>query len=216
MIIYIVIIVAIVSTVMRVILGLKSCSKNDIIEAKNFMSDNVIVHDNFEVKIISAKSVNEIEVYKNQDDIEKTKLTGNYISIDLQLMKIEGSEERDHKLDIDDFKLKDHTGLYIPLNTIMAFFNIDALDMHIDTDENGFILSDADFLTRKAVKDYSWVGKYVTEEISDFTIYFQMKEGYKVEEDVMILEVDFYGGKSGIKKGEDIVLVECVRQENYD
>ena len=94
----------------------------------------------------------------------------------------------------------------------MTFFNIDALDMHVDTDENGFILSNADFPTKKSVKDYSWVGQYVTEEIKEFTIYFQMKDGYKVEEDVMILEVDFYTGQSGIKRGEDIVLVECIRQ----
>ena len=211
--IYICIVIAIIATLIGVVLGLKSCSKrDDIIEAKNFISDNVIVHDNFKIKIISAKSVNEIEIYKNRDDIEKTKLTGNYISISLQLNKLETSREKDHKLDIDDFKLKDHTGLYIPLNTIMTFFNIDALDMHVDTDENGFILSNADFPTKKSVKDYSWVGQYVTEEIKEFTIYFQMKDGYKVEEDVMILEVDFYTGQSGIKRGEDIVLVECIRQ----
>ena len=40
-----------------------------------------------------------------------------------------------------------------------------------------------------------------------------MNEGYKVEEDIMILEVDFYTGKSGIKRGEDIVLV-CIKENN--
>ena len=39
-----------------------------------------------------------------------------------------------------------------------------------------------------------------------------MKEGYQVEKDLMLLEVDFYKGKSGIKKGEDIVLLNCAKK----
>lgn len=46
----------------------------------------------------------------------------------------------------------------------------------------------------------------------DFVIYFEMNENYKVEENVMVLEIDFYVGKSGIKKGEDVVLVNCVKE----
>ena len=46
----------------------------------------------------------------------------------------------------------------------------------------------------------------------NFVIYFEMSENYKVEENVMVLEVDFYVGKSGTKKGEDIVLVKCVKE----
>lgn len=39
-----------------------------------------------------------------------------------------------------------------------------------------------------------------------------MKEGYQVEKDLMLLEVDFYTGKLGIKKGEDIVLLNCTKK----
>lgn len=66
--------------------------------------------------------------------------------------------------------------------------------------------------TRNAIKDYTWLNKQVTEEVMDFVIYFEMNENYKVEENVMVLEIDFYVGKSGIKKGEDVVLVNCVKE----
>lgn len=49
-------------------------------------------------------------------------------------------------------------------------------------------------------------------ETINITIFFEMKEGYQVEKDLMLLEVDFYIGKSGIKKGEDIVLLNCTKK----
>ena len=64
----------------------------------------------------------------------------------------------------------------------------------------------------KAIKDYTWLNKQITEDVMNFVIYFEMSENYKVEENVMVLEVDFYVGKSGAKKGEDIVLVKCVKE----
>ena len=79
-------------------------------------------------------------------------------------------------------------------------------DVHFITDENGSIISEADFDNKNAIKDYTWVGKELTNgETINLTLFFEMKEGYKVEEDLMLLEVDFYYG-IGNKKGEDIVL----------
>ena len=49
-------------------------------------------------------------------------------------------------------------------------------------------------------------------ETTNITIFFEMKEGYQVEKDLMLLEVDFYTGKSGIKKGEDNVLLNCTKK----
>ena len=45
-------------------------------------------------------------------------------------------------------------------------------------------------------------------------LFFEMNEGYKVEENLMLLEIDFYVGRSGIKKGEDIVLLNCLRNKS--
>lgn len=207
--IYIFIAAVAFATLIGVIFGFKSCSKPDITEAKYFISDNVCVHENFNIKVLSARTVDTIEIL-NKGDSSKTTLNGKYIELSIELNKIENND-KSHKLDVNDFKLKDHTGLYIPLNTIMSFFNIDAVDMHIDTDENGFIRSDAKFSTKNAIEDYTWVGKEVTEDKVNIVIYFEMKEGYNVEKDVMILEVDFYSGHTKTKKGEDIVLVRCVK-----
>ena len=40
-----------------------------------------------------------------------------------------------------------------------------------------------------------------------------MKENYKLEEKVMLLEIDFYYGKPGIRGGEGIVLVKCIKEK---
>ena len=209
--IYIIIGAAIISTLIGVIFGLRSCSAPEVTEAKYFISDNVVVHESFNIKVLSGRTVSTISILKNEDESSKTMQEGNYIALEVEVFK-NAKSEKEHKLDANDFKLKDHTGLYIPLNTIMSFFNIDAVDMHIDTDENGFIRSDVDFSTRNAIKDYTWLNKQITEDVMNFVIYFEMSENYKVEENVMVLEVDFYVGKSGAKKGEDIVLVKCVKE----
>lgn len=209
--IYIIIGAAIISTLIEVIFGLRSCSAPEVTEAKYFISDSVEVHQNFNIKVLSTRTVNTISILKKENDISKTTVEGNYIAVEIEIFK-KATSEKEHKLDSNDFKLKDHTGLYIPLNTIMSFFNINAVDMHIDTDENGFIRSDVDFSTRNAVKDFTWINKQITVEVMNFVIYFEMNENYKVEENVMVLEIDFYVGKSGIKKGEDVVLVNCVKE----
>lgn len=117
--------------------------------------------------------------------------------------------KRTINLDTNDFKLRNHSGVYLPLNDIMSLFDIDAVDVHIDTDENGFVMSDAEFSNKKAVKDFSWVGIVLTNgETVNITMFFEMKEGYQVEKALMLLEVDLYA----TKKGEDIVLLNCTRK----
>lgn len=92
----------------------------------------------------------------------------------------------------------------------MSLFDIDAIDVHIDTDENGFVISTANFDNKNAVKDYIWIDTELKNgETKNLTLYFYLSEGYKVEKDLMLLEVDLYTGKTGIKKGEDIVLLNC-------
>lgn len=211
--IYIVVVAVLVATLIGVLFGVKSCKQRDTIEtveAKYFMGDTVVVHQNYEIKVNYAKTVYSVSYFKKKGDSEKTILQGEYIEVNLDVTKSLDSELKNHKLDANDFKLRNHSGVYLPLNTIMAFFDIDMVDVHIDTDENGFVMSTADFSNKNAIKDYSWVGTELKNgETINITLFFNMKEGYKVEEDLMLLEVDFYTGRSGIKKGEDIVLLYC-------
>lgn len=210
--IYIFIAAVAISSLIGIIFGVKSCKSNDTIEtveAKYFMNETVKVHNNFDVKVYYAKTVESISYQKEKNSTEKTTLIGNYIEVNLDITKSIDSDEKDHKLDINDFKLRNHSGVYLPLNDIMSLFDIDAVDVHIDTDEKGFVMSDAEFSNKKAVKDFSWVGIVLTNgETVNITMFFEMKEGYQVEKALMLLEVDLYA----TKKGEDIVLLNCTRK----
>lgn len=214
--IYIVIIIAVISTLIGVILGTKSCKSNDTIEtveAKYFMNETVIVHESFEVKVYSAKTVNSIEYLKSKKDNFKTSISGNYIEINLDITKLDDGTENNYELGASNFKLRNHSGVYLPLNDIMGLFDINALDVHIDTDENNFVMSNANFSNKKAIKDFTWVGKTLKNgEKMNITLFFRMEEGYQVEKDLMLLEVDLYYSGIGAKKGEDIVLLNCKRK----
>lgn len=196
---------AFISTIVGLILGTKSCSKDEKIEAKYFISDIVDLHDEFNLEVKSARTVNSIDILKNKDAAEKTTIEGNFIAVEIELAQKTSSSKKSHVLDANDFKLKDHTGLYLPLNTLMGLVNIDAMDMYVQTDEEGFVKSDISFSTRKAVSDYTWIGKSVTTQAMNIYIYFEMAEGYTVENEIMLMEADFYVG-GGKNKGEDIVL----------
>ena len=216
--IYVIVAALLVGTIVGVLTGTKSCKSNDTIEtveAKYFMNELVLVHNNFYVKVNYAKTVESISYIKKKDSNEKETITGNFIEVNLEITKISDSTEKDHTLDTNDFKLRNHSGIYLPLNDIMALFNIDAIDVHIDTDEKGFIMSDSNFDNKKAVKDFSWVGTTLSNgDTINIILFFEMNEGYKVEENLMLLEIDFYVGRSGIKKGEDIVLLNCLRNKS--
>lgn len=214
--IYIIIAGVAIATLIAIIFGTRNCKSNNTIEtveAKYFMNEAVEVHGNFNVTVYYAKTVNSISILKKKNDVEKVDLIGNYIEVNLDITKHIDSTENNHKLDSNDFKLRNHSGVYLPLSDILGLFDINALDVHIDTDENGFVMSSADFDNKNAVKDYAWVGtELINGETINLTLFFEMKEGYEVEKDLMLLEVDLYYGKSGIKKGEDIVLLNCNRK----
>ena len=180
--IYIFIAAVAISSLIGIIFGVKSCKSNDTIEtveAKYFMNETVKVHNNFDVKVYYAKTVESISYQKEKNSTEKTTLIGNYIEVNLDITKSIDSDEKDHKLDVNDFKLRNHSGVYLPLNDIMSLFDIDAVDVHIDTDEKCFVMSDAEFSDKKAVKDFSWVGIVLTNgETVNITMFFEMKEGY--------------------------------------
>ena len=213
--IYAVMLTGIISMIFGLILGTKSCKSTDTIEtveAKYFMNETVVVHDNYDVIVYYAKSVETIAYLKHKNDEEKTVLQGNYIEVNLDITQKIESTIKNHKLDANDFKLRDHSGVYLPLNDIMSLLDINAVDVHIDTDEKGFVRSTAKFDNKNAVKDYTWVGTELTNgETINITLFFKMSEKYKVEKDLMLLEVDLYTGWAGNKKGEDIVLLNCKR-----
>ena len=189
--------------VVMVLLGLRSCDEQKKIKnVQCFMGESVLIHDdNYEIIVNSCRTLDEIS-YLNKKG-ETINDNGNFIAVEFIIKQLEKSNKNGHKLDENDFKLKDHTGAHIPLNDILGLVNIDALDIIVNMDENKYYVSDADFDTRNAIEDYNWIGKELTPGTEySLCVYFDVPEGYKCEEVVMVFEVDFFR----LNGGTDIAL----------
>lgn len=207
--IYISIGVVVLSTILGLIFGTKSCSKKEKLkELRYFMTNSVPLHnDNYNLVVNDAYTTNEITILNKENNAST--LRGNYIQVNLTISQVETSQLKSHKFDKNDFKLKDHNGVYLPLNDIMSLLDINALDMQVVINDDGTISSNANFSTKNAVEDYTWIGTTILAgDFKDIILYFSMPEGYKVEEDIMILEVDFMIGAGKTRTGSDIVLIK--------
>ena len=180
---------------------------NAVVETNYFLNENVMIHDgNFCVKVTTAYTSNQIEILTKDNDVEVK--TGTFICVELLISQDGNSELSTHTLDANDFKLKDHTGVYVPLNDIMSMLDLDAIDVHFDSKDGGHVISSAEFSTKNAVKDYNYIDKEIEKEISyNFVIYFDLGNNLRVEEELMVLEIDFFVGSNDYKKGSDIILL---------
>ena len=114
-----------------------------------------------------------------------------------------------HKLDKNDFKLKDHTGVYVPLNSIMGAVGWDDLDIHFDEKDGGHVMSSTNFSTTNAYEDYTYINYEIKPESSlTFDLYFKMDKFVDVKNELIVLEIDFYNFSNGYRKGSDIVLLD--------
>lgn len=203
----IIVIAAILSGLVGLAFGVTKCKQeNELIYSDTFLNEEIIVHDNYTIIVNSAKTVDSISTLNKKGETEIE--TGRFISVNLTIsQKTDGSIDG-HKLDCNDFKMKDHTGTYIPLNKIGSLVGWDMIDLHIDSAKNGFVISSADFRTQNAIKDYSFYNKTIVPGDSyNINIFFEMKKNYYVESEIMVLEIDFLGGWWGNHKGEDIILL---------
>ena len=100
----------------------------------HFIGDYISLHeDNYNLKVISAENKEEVEIIKS--DYSNEILKGNFISVKLSIVQNEESILHEHIIDKNDFKLKDHTGVYLPLNDIMGAIGFDFVDVRIDNTE---------------------------------------------------------------------------------
>ena len=206
---------ALLAGLLGLALGVTKCKKDDeVIYTNTFLGETVELHDsNYLVTVNNAQTFEEITI-KNKKDQDQT-LNGHFIKVVLTISQDLDSIFKTHKFDADDFKLKSHTGVYIPLNDIGSLVGWDMIDYHWDQAKNGFLISSAKFSTKKAVKDYSLIkGNISPGESKDLTIYFSMDKQYDVENQIMVLEVDlrFSWNSNSRDRGEDIILLP--RPEN--
>lgn len=173
-----------------------------------FLNEKTNLHNEYLVSVSNVQMLNEIYLLKNKDDEEKSLVIGkdcHYLEVvvEIEHQNIKKPKET-HNLDIDDFKIKDHTDVKI-------FKNI-----YITSVKDGFALSKTSFETEKALTDYSWVGKSIDAGNSETLIlYFEFDKTISVETTLMVLEIDFFWGGSVVnktKKGTDIVL--CYKSES--
>ena len=187
--------------------------QNKVVEFNYFIGDKVPLHDdNYELVVNYAFSSNEYLIVNKDGEIEI--IEGNLIIVNLTLSKNSMSELGPYYLTDDDFKIKDHTGVYIPLNSTMGAMGWDAIDLHIDNENGGHVMSSTSFQTTKAYKDYSYYKQQISTEQTTYNIVFSVTSDVKVESDLIVLEVDFYIGNSQLRKGSDIILLPKPNNES--
>lgn len=201
---------AVVAAVIGLPFGLTKCSQNNqVSETNHFIGDEISFHNNnFSTIVKCAKTVEHISVI-NKTGIEE-KLDGKYIQIELMIKQLNESNRKEHLLDEDDFKLKDHTGVYIPFSDILSLVDWNGIDVHFDVEDGGHVMSSADFETLNAIYSQTFCNQQITKEYAEYTIYFASPRNYSVENDLMILEVDFYFGVTEKTRGVDIALLKRI------
>ncbi len=163
-----------------------------------FINEKINLHSEYYVTILNVDDYDNIFVFKNKNDYEKSELIGTSthfvgMKILIQHQNVSFPKEN-HKFDKNDFKLKDHTGVQIE-------------NINLFSKKNGFALSTKTFSTKQPIIDYSWYEKSVESgEEYEFTLYYEFPKSYSVYDTIMVLEVDFFVGAHNNRTGSDIVL----------
>ena len=170
-----------------------------------FVNERINLHDEYYITVKDIDDYNTISIKKNKDDIELSDIIGtdkHYIGVKVLIEhQALTSPKENHVFDGDDFKLKDHTG-------------VQAKNFNFFSKENGLALETKDFITAKPIVDYSWYGCFVESGTSmEITLYYEFSKQYSIYDTLMVLEADFFAGRSGSKDGSDIVLAYRVEQE---
>ena len=162
-----------------------------------FITEKANLHDEYYITVLDVNDNNTIYVLKNSSDTEKSEIIGtdrNYVSVKVLIehQKVTTPKEN-HVLDLNDFILKDHTGVQIK-------------NFNLFSKENGLALETKDFSSVKPIVDYSWLGKEIASgESLEITLYYSFSKNMSVYDTIMVLESDFFVGR-GKKAGTDIVL----------
>ncbi len=160
-----------------------------------FINEPMNLHDEYIIQVKEVNEYDQIEILINEGDTEKiTQYSNNshFLGVKVEIKRVNTSNpEENHNFDINDFKLKDHTGFKLG----NVFF----------TNQSGLALSEKDFSTINSVEDYSYIGQSVLPgEEKTFEIYFEIPKDISVFENITIIEIDFFATKIG----SDVVLAE--------
>lgn len=203
--IQVIIFIIVISAIIGSIVSFKGCDNYydfDNMEAF-FIGGEAPLHDCYTITVLDKRVLESVKTKDEESSANMTEKMGNILSVTLSIKQTEGNKT--HRLDQNDFKLKDHNGVKIPLSEILELIDVNSPDFHFSQTESVF--SNDSFSTTTPIKDYSWLGKELQvgqEEI--ITIYFSMPKDINLEKTLMILEVDFYFGGGKTNTGTDIIL----------
>lgn len=163
-----------------------------------FISERANLHKEYYVTVLDADDYDSIEILRYEGETNKSELIGtstHYVGVKVLIEHQNfDSPKEEHSLDLDDFKIKDHTG--VQLGNLNLFSN-----------ENGLALETKNFDTTKPIKDYTWFGHNIESGDSlEITLYYELSKQLSVYDTVMVLEFDFFSGRTNGKSGTDIVL----------
>lgn len=163
-----------------------------------FIGEKINLHDEYYLTVLDVDDYNNIFILKNYNDTEKSEIIGtdkHYVGVKVLIEhQTLANPKENHLLDVDDFKLKDHTGVQVK-------------NFNFFSKENGLALETKDFLTKNPIVDYVWYEKLVESGQSlVITLYYEFSKAYSIYNTLMVLEVDFFTGRNENKAGSDVVL----------
>lgn len=159
-----------------------------------YIGEKTNLHNEYYVTVSNVDDYDKIEILQSEGETQKSELlatTNHYVGVTLTIehQKLDKPKE-EHKLDLNDFVVKDHTGFKIG-------------NLIVNSKKDGFALSNKDFGTKKPVKDYTWFNQSIESgDKLEFTLYYDFSKEYSSNDTLMILECDFFKTKTGC----DIVL----------
>lgn len=163
-----------------------------------FIGEKANLHKEYYVTVLDANDFDNIEIIRYENETNKSELIGtstHYVGVRVLIehQKLDNPKEN-HSLDLDDFKIKDHTGVQI--GNVILF-----------SKENGLALENNDFNTVKPIKDYTWFGKEIASgDALEITLFYEFSKSLSVSNTVMVVEFDLFSGRANGKVGTDIVL----------
>ena len=163
-----------------------------------FISERANLHNEYYITVTDISSSDSVLVLKNQDDTEKSEIIGNDKHFVIVNVKIEhqslASPNENEKLDLNDFIIKDHTGVQVK-------------NFNFFSKENGLALETINFTKKEPIKDYTWFNHDIPSgETLEIDLYFEFPKKLSATNTLMVLETDLYAGRKNGKAGTDIVL----------
>lgn len=112
--------------------GLTKCKERDeLIYTNIFLNEKFGLHNsNYEVTVLEARTKEQALIINKSG--EKETIAGHFVDATVTIFQKPESKEKTHEFDRDDFKLKGHTGVYLPLSDIASIVGWDMIDIHWD------------------------------------------------------------------------------------